>query len=135
MKYSTEQRKVLSAFLEQKKDEPLSAAEISRALTLQGYKISPSAVYRNLNSLTEEGTAKTFFAEDGRTRLFQLCDCEGDHLHLKCENCGKLLHIGHTLSDKIASVLADGCGFSTDREKTVLYGVCSDCKCNEAAKK
>ena len=50
------------------------------------------------------------------------------HLHLKCVGCGKLLHMSDTASDAVLNDVLLSNHFAIDKEKTVLFGMCSQCE-------
>ena len=51
-----------------------------------------------------------------------------EHLHMKCTECGKLLHMNNDVSKELLNEIFDLSNFSVDKETTVLYGKCKDCK-------
>lgn len=62
--------------------------------------------------------------------LYQIVDghnCD-KHLHLKCVGCGKLLHMSDTASDAVLNDVLLSNHFAIDKEKTVLFGMCSQCE-------
>ena len=50
-----------------------------------------------------------------------------EHYHLKCIECGKLIHVDCTHIDEIQSHIEKHHNFSVDKSRIVLYGTCSDC--------
>ena len=48
--------------------------------------------------------------------------------HLKCEKCGKLLHLHCEELDHIGGHLFEEHGFKLDPLRTVFYGVCEECR-------
>jgi len=127
--YRTGQRKQLLAFLEEHREQPMSAEQIGSMILSEGGEISLSAVYRNLDRLVQDGLVRRLPAEDGRKALYQLIgeECAG-HLHMQCTGCGNIIH----MDDKATRAMhraAQACGeFSIDRKRTVLYGKCKNCR-------
>ena len=48
--------------------------------------------------------------------------------HLKCEKCGKLLHLQCDMLEHIDAHLEEDHGFLLDTKRTVFYGICGDCR-------
>ncbi len=126
-KYMTKQRKLLTEYLSRHTDESLSANRIAEALC---DKISKSAVYRNLSDMEAEGKLRRVAADGSREVIYQYVDEEKCHdcLHLSCKKCGKTYHMNCTVAENIIKDISDSEFFDIDKEKTVLYGICKDCK-------
>ncbi len=128
MAYQTKQRKALLKFLAQHADEALSAQQIARAL--RELAISESAVYRNLSVLENQGKVRRINRAGSRESYYQYTEasrCLG-HLHLSCKQCGRTYHMDKQDADCLAQTLTVVDDFELDRKKTVLYGICRDCK-------
>lgn len=128
-RYSTQQRQVLLSYLMEHADFPLSAETICKGIGGQR-KISASAVYRNLARLAVDGTVQRLSGSDGKTALYRYagggrCD---SHLHLKCERCGRILHMNDGVSNDVLQRVQETVRFSVDTRNTVLYGVCDSCQ-------
>ena len=52
------------------------------------------------------------------------CDA---HLHLKCVDCGRLIHLDEDVSDALQSDLLRAAGFTVDGRSTTIYGTCAAC--------
>ena len=50
------------------------------------------------------------------------------HFHLKCTKCEKLFHVTCEHLDGIEEHILEHHGFQIDQSKTVLYGLCEDCR-------
>lgn len=126
-KYITKQRKLLTEYLSRHTDESLSANRIAEALC---DKISKSAVYRNLSDMESEGKLRRVAANGSREVIYQYVDEEKCHdcLHLSCKKCGKTYHMNCAVAENIIKDISDNELFDIDKEKTVLYGICKDCK-------
>lgn len=126
MKYSTQQRQQLLAFLREHKDETFSAAQITAYM--EG--VSRSAVYRNLASLEQEGQIKRVAKSGSKQSYYRYVgatECR-DHLHLACSRCGAVLHMDHPATDTLIDSVMRDSGFAVDSAATVLYGVCDRCR-------
>ena len=49
-------------------------------------------------------------------------------MHLKCTDCGKLLHMSDEASDRLLSQVRAVSGFDLDMDRTLLFGLCEICK-------
>lgn len=125
--YKTKQKEILIRFLKTREDTPLSIEEIFEHIGETGEHLGKSTVYRLINKLCEEGMVKRF--EQGKKFLYQLAggeDCHY-HLHLKCTECGKLIHMDHEQSEKLIEAIYGKQGFTVSQTDTTLFGRCEDC--------
>ena len=127
-KYRTKQRKLLLDFLRSHPDEALSAGRIAEAV--QGEPISVSAVYRNLAELEAEGKVRRFSRAGSREMFFQYMDASScrNCLHLSCTKCGKTFHMHALGAAQLERDVARNDEFQIDRNETVIYGLCRDCR-------
>lgn len=130
--YVTEQKKILQRILEENKDRAYTVDELVDIMKESHGEDAPgkSTVYRLITHLTEEGRVKKFSRPDTRKAAYQIimgehCD---SHLHLKCLDCGKLIHLDDEVSDKLLSAVMSNSNFSVNEEATVLFGKCGSCK-------
>lgn len=127
-KYSTDQREILLSFLKEHPDQQFSIEEISEQLCI-GKVISLSTIYRNMNKLLEEESVRRFANEGSRKFLYQYVEDKNcsEHLHLKCNVCGQIYHINDKATKAIllSALQSD---FIIDKKKSLLYGICKDCK-------
>lgn len=128
-RYNTRQRDLILGFLRENQTRHLTAEEI--ALALREQRVGKSTVYRTLDLLVRGGLARRFFIEDGTGACYQYAPPDGRcrmHYHLKCSACGELLHVECQYLDKVEEHILEHHGFQLDSSKTVLYGVCQDCR-------
>ena len=100
----------------------------------QGVNISLATIYRTLDKLCSEGIARKMTMGDGAGSCYQYVqesDCHS-HFHLKCIECGKLIHLSCDFLANMEKHIHKEHGFTISAGKTVIYGKCSDC---EALKK
>ena len=129
--YKTSQREILLDFLRSHPDEEFSTEEITSALC--GQSIGKSTVYRLISKLcgdgeilrTTGGGKKVFYRYIDKTHA---CD---EHFHLKCRDCGKIIHLDCELMEKLAEHIAGEHGFKLDPKSTVINGVCAECEKKE----
>lgn len=126
--YATEQRQKLLALLKKYKDRQFSVDEIASKLNAD-VDISVSSVYRNINKMVKNGDIVRRAADGSRKFVYQYIgdgDCQ-EHLHMKCEACGKLIHFDVQLSEAVLDTAIAKSNFYINRKKTVLYGSCGEC--------
>ena len=126
MPYNTEQKKAILAFLRANSEQQYTAEQIAQALP---GAVGVSTVYRRLPELVEHGQIKRFARPGRQKAVYQAvtgehCDA---HLHMKCMDCGRLLHMGDAASERIIAMIKEDNSFDVS-EQTVLYGRCAECK-------
>ena len=131
--YRTRQRERILQLLTERRGEHLSAEEVVDLLRREGAPVGRATVYRYLERLVEQGSARKYFLEGGAGCCYQYSggeDCR-EHFHLKCTGCGALFHVDCDYLDALERHVFDHHQFIIDNTKTVLYGLCAGC----AAKK
>ncbi len=126
MPYNTEQKKAILEFLGRYPNEQFDAGQIADALS---GGVGKSTVYRQLTSLAKAGKVRRFVSGSSRSALYQAlgsshCD---SHLHLKCEMCGKLIHMSDSVSERLVAIIKNNSDFTVDEGDTVLFGKCARC--------
>lgn len=130
MQYNTKQKNYITAILRNADGTHKTAEEITRELAEQGVSVGKATVYRQLERLTEQGVVRKFFVQEG-SACYQYVGDHGDcrnHYHFKCAVCGKLLHLECDFMDKVSAHVFEHHGFTISNEKTVLYGICAECR-------
>jgi len=135
--YKTKQRDFILDCLMQNKDKHINVDEIMDFLNKEGNTVGKTTIYRYLNKLVSRGFVRKYFLKEGSCACFQYIEnstaCH-EHYHLKCLDCGKLIHLEcNYLCDMNSHVLNDH-DFHIDNSKTVLYGQCVNCKINNQNK-
>lgn len=78
-----------------------------------------------------QGTVRKYIAEEGQSACFEFIDESGEctlHYHLKCSECGRLIHVNCEYLDEVAEHILEHHGFVISPEKTILYGICERCR-------
>ncbi|MGN1095992.1 MAG: Fur family transcriptional regulator [Eubacteriales bacterium] len=126
--YNTAQRELLTEFLALHRDEELSTDDITEAIC--GDAIGKSTVYRLISKLCEDGEVIRTRGKGGKRILYRYIDkshaCDM-HFHLKCRECGKIIHLECNHMDELAGHIAKEHGFILDPKSTVIYGMCREC--------
>ncbi len=129
--YNTSGKRTLLAFLEENTDKQFTVDELMRALSDKDIKIGKSSLYRILDKLCAEGAVRKFKHEETDSSIFQYIGSDAEcshHLHLKCTACGKLVHLHCAQSADLVDHILHDHGFTVDRKRSVLYGLCRDCE-------
>ena len=126
--YQTDGRRELLAFLRQNADRPLSIDEILTALPAE-HAPARSSVYRLMTRLVEEGTVRRFVRGNSRQFTYQWLGSAAchTHLHLKCVDCGRLVHLDRETSAFVQERLLRANRFAVDDPATMLFGRCERC--------
>ena len=130
--YKTRQREDLIHYLSSVQGTHITAADVCDHLKEQGIKIGQSTVYRQLERLVDEGVLSKYIIDANSPACFEYIGEEhigsGDPCyHLKCEKCGRLIHLHCEEMQEFMGHLYAEHGFQLDPRRTVLYGLCEDC--------
>ena len=130
--YRTEQKRILKKILVDNCERAYTVDELMQKLREHFGDFAPgkSTVYRLLTHLVEDGSVKKFIKDNMRKAAYQIvngehCDC---HLHLKCLDCGRLIHLDEAVSDELLNKVRGTNDFRINEQATVLFGQCGSCK-------
>ncbi len=127
MEYNTRALALVRDCLLQAGGRHMTVDDIAARLDREGSHIGKSTVYRNLEKLVKAGEVNRYTG--GECACFSLADksCR-EHFHLKCHECGKLIHLECEKLDTVATHILSEHGFAVDGGSTVFYGVCGECR-------
>lgn len=132
--YATVSRKKILDFLKQSSERTVTAAEISAYLKEQDSEVNITTIYRYLDKLEREGTVMKYVAEKGSQAGYQYVElghrCE-EHLHLKCMECGRIIHLECAFMEEIAEHIRRDHGFLLQCKNSILFGTCGECRQRE----
>ena len=127
MKYNTGKKEQILSFLLNNASSAFTLEEISSAIVPDGR--GKSTVYRIVSELVESKDVKRI--SDGKTRhcTYQYIGADEcfSHIHLKCRDCGKLIHLDENISQNFKNTLISYEGFSME-DGGIIFGKCVDCK-------
>lgn len=103
----------------------ISAQELHRQLTEQGEHIGLATVYRQLNTLAANGKADTIRLNE--QQMFRICDDNGHHHHLVCEQCGKTVEI-EPPDERWLRRVAQEHGYTVNSHTLEVFGLCPECQ-------
>lgn len=128
--YKTKQRELVMACLKSNSSRSMTVDELIEQLKNEGSSVGRATVYRCLDKLVEDGCVRKFAVHRGESAGYQFVehneDCHG-HFHLKCTECGELVHLSCDYMKDIDKHILEHHGFTVDNKKTVLYGLCAHC--------
>lgn len=124
MEYKTQQKLLLLNFLKSNRNSSFSIEEIAERIP-----VGKSTIYRLISKLIAENHVRKFTKPGARGFFYQLINYNKccSHLHLKCTDCGKIIHLNNKTSQNILSYIMQDNAFSVDQNETILMGKCSKC--------
>ena len=132
-KYRTKQREILLGYLETVPGVHITAGDVYEYFKSQGAPIGQSTIYRQLESLVDEGIINKYIIDANTPACFEYVGADSHEdaevcFHCKCEKCGKLIHLHCEELEEIQSHLSQEHGFRLDPIRTVFYGLCDGCR-------
>ncbi len=129
--YKTKQRDLILDVLKKEGSRHLTVEEVTLLLHRNGTTVGKSTVYRYLEKLAQENVVKKYTVDGERSVCYQYLHSHkacSNHYHLKCEKCGKLIHMECETVDRLAEHIFEHHNFRLNAAKCVFYGICDDCK-------
>ena len=119
MKYNTKQKQLIIETLKKYDNQYVCAKELEEILLLS---VSKATLYRYLDDLSKENIINKHYNEQNNCYEYQYIDDDDclNHLHLKCNVCGKIIHL-HEFNINTNN------SFVLDYAHTLLYGTCNNC--------
>lgn len=123
--YKTKQRDEIVEFFNSHRGKCYTAKDLIKSGEVSS---GEATVYRTLSKLAGQGILKRF--TDGDAACYQLNESEecSRHFHLKCESCGRLIHMDCDFMADMSRHIEQSHSFFVDIGKTVIYGLCGECK-------
>ena len=128
--YSTKQRELILSLLREN-NAHVRASDIARYLSQQGQSVSVATVYRTLDRLVKDGIVKKMMIGQGAGACYQYiggAECN-EHFHLKCIQCGRLIHLSCEFLHSVENHILKDHGFTVSSGRTIIYGTCKNCSC------
>ncbi len=108
-------------------DRHLSAEEIREELAERGHAVGTATIYRTLEVLSRSGLAVERDFGEGFKR-YEPARGIPQHEHLICTVCGRVEELRDERLERMTTLLAQSHGFSRQRHRLVIYGVCASCQ-------
>ncbi|WP_138268929.1 Fur family transcriptional regulator [Anaerofustis stercorihominis] len=129
--YNTKQRKILIDCFENMDKKHFRASDVLEYLEKENSNIGKSTVYRQLESMVNEGILNKYIIDINTPACFEY-EGKSRHedmlFHLKCEKCGKLIHLHCHEIDDFQKHLYTTHNFKLNPKRTVFYGICEECE-------
>lgn len=122
MRYSKQKEEVLKIVIESC-NHP-DAKEVYNLVKKKISNISLGTVYRNLNTLCEEGKIVRILMKDSNDRFDKTLH---DHNHVMCVKCGKVCDVSLLLDNKKIEKIENETGFKITSCNFNINGICKDC--------
>lgn len=91
-------------------------------------KMNKATIYRQLKSLESSNYISKTYNQSTKTYEYQLAnDCK-NHLHLKCVNCGRIIHLECHEAKLLIEHINNEHGFTINQYESTFYGLCKECK-------
>ena len=131
--YQTRQMKELREFLASTDGKHVTVKDICRYFDEAGRPVGTATVYRNLEKLVEEGIVAKYSADPSDSACFSYIGsgeecCHPVYFHLKCQKCGRLIHLECDEITRLSEHMLRAHGFELNPVRTVFYGLCEDCR-------
>lgn len=128
--YNTRQSAAILSYVASLGGRHVTAAQIVEHFEQEKAPIGRTTVYRHLDKLANTGKVRRY-SIDGISGacfgyIYEDKGCD-EHFHLKCEECGALLHLECDLVNEIHRHILDRHTFQIDTTRTVFYGKCESC--------
>ena len=129
--YKTRQQDLLISYLREMQGKHFTAEDVRAHFEAKKISIGIATIYRQLEKLVNEGKIQKYFIDEHSAACFEYAgdDCleKEKHFHLKCELCGRLIHLECEELEELGGHLKTEHGFVINPLRTVFYGVCTDC--------
>lgn len=122
--YRTSKKETIVNYFKENADKIVSSKSL--VIYFDGV-INRATIFRQLKSLEIEGIIRKNYNDIKKEYEYQLShDCE-NHLHLKCENCGQIIHLSCDIADVFVNHIYKEHGFSVNKKSTIIMGLCDNC--------
>lgn len=133
VKYKTHQRDVLLNFLMSVKGQHITVTQVCEHLRQEGSPVGTTTVYRQLDKMVDEGLINKYITDANTPACYEYIgedsECsEPVCFHLKCDECGKLIHLHCDELMGIRKHIDEEHGFLINSRRTVFYGICEECR-------
>ncbi|MFT4112464.1 Fur family transcriptional regulator [Silvibacterium sp.] len=118
---NTKQKAAIHAAFEME-DRPLTPEEVQVLAQKEGASVSLATIYRNINSLLEEGWLQSV-GLPGMPSRYEIAG-KAHHHHFYCDACGKLFELKGCGMPKISRLPE---GFRAVSHEVIVHGLCDTC--------
>ena len=118
-------------YLKSNRHRTVSVKDIDAHLKGLDCPVNITTIYRYLDKLEREGDVMKYAEAQGDKATYQLVEKNhhcNTHLHLKCVDCGSIIHLDCQFMEEIAGHIAEDHGFKLQCKNSVIYGRCKNCE-------
>lgn len=131
--YNTRHRQELLQYLQTMAGQHVTVTSIAEHFQKQGVAIGVATIYRHLDRMVSEGIVNKYILDNTSPACFEYVATSPEHhssacLHLKCEHCGKVIHLHCHELEQMQAHLLHSHNFTLNPLRTVLYGLCDTCR-------
>ena len=112
-------------------ESAFSAKQVVDYAKEQNVNINTATIYRNLEKMASEGMLLKTKGQESDSVFYQFVsehiDCH-NHLHARCRNCGKILHLEHDTCEMFFEHMMKKYNFTIQADMTTICGLCEDCR-------
>ena len=108
-------------------DRHLSVEEVATDVASQGENAGTATIYRTLDLLVKSGLVVERDFGEG-FRRFEPTRGIPHHEHMLCTVCGRVDEFRDERLERMTTIIAESHGYSRQRHRLVIYGVCADCQ-------
>ena len=108
-------------------DRHLSVEEVATDVAAQGENAGTATIYRTLDLLVKSGLVVERDFGEGFRRFEPTCGIP-HHEHMLCTVCGRVDEFRDERLERMTTIIAESHGYSRQRHRLVIYGVCADCQ-------
>ena len=134
--YNSRYKTWIRTFFSTHQNRRFNASAIQKVMKDAGFHINLVTVYRNLDRLVDEQVLSRQKTPEESENYYQYLNPElscGQHLHLICKKCGRIIHLNCDFMEIFRSHLAASHGFSIDCRESMLVGLCDQCRADDPA--
>ncbi len=131
--YRTKQMTEILSYLQSMQGSHVTVHDIHEYFKSKNISVGTTTIYRHLDRMVAEGMVAKYVVDEKSSACFEYLG-EGSHchptvcFHCKCEKCGKLIHLHCTELESVYTHLMRDHGFQVDAPRSVIYGICEDCR-------
>jgi Fur family ferric uptake transcriptional regulator len=106
----------------------INADEVFALIQKRTQSMNIATVYRTLELLVEQGLASRIDLGEGR--VIYATNQHGNHIHLVCRQCGKVVDANQEMLSSFNHQLQSDYHFAADLQHISLLGLCNECQTN-----
>ena len=127
--YTTKQGEAILSYIISLNGEHITAGQIAEHFDEIGFPVGLATIYRRLDKLEESGIVRKYILDgiSGACYQYIIDEDSREYFHLKCEECGALMHLKCSLLDDVQHHVYEEHSFQINTMKTVFNGKCSRC--------